>query len=229
VRIGTRAGTASVASSNSLGRLLAPKLPLFYTDSALVQAGLLTPTDMAASDWKFTLPTAMFPHESYSTTPRSGQGVLRTAGTALQAIAAETDVNYADYVGEALDGQRRVCAFQSEIPLLPGVSWGEFYLRAAFSGIVSILFYTTQAGALTPSLAARLGVKTFARVQESTASRYRGAREGLGYDFASSETMQVCRASLPLEGRHGVYRLHVPQDIAPRTMANLSIFVKEAA
>jgi hypothetical protein len=225
VRIGTRGGTASVASSNSAASVPASvpaskKPPLFYTDSALVQAGLLTPTDMAASDWKFALPAA---------TPRGRQGVLRTAGVVLQAIATETDVNYADYVGEALDGHRRVCAFQSEIPLLPGVSWGEFYLRAAFSGHVSILFYTTQAGALTPSLAARLGVKTFARVQESTASRYRGAREGLGYDFASSETMQVCRASLPMEGRHGVYRLHVPSDIPPGTMANLSIFVKEGA
>jgi hypothetical protein len=234
VRVRTRGGTASVASSNSAASVPASvpaskKPPLFYTDNALVPAGLLTPTDMAASDWKFALPTAMFPHESYSTTPRSGQGVLRTAGVVLQAIAAETDVNYADYVGEALDGQRRVCAFQSEIPLLPGVSWGEFYLRAAFSGVVSILFYTTQAGALTPSLAARLGVKTFARVQESTSNRYRGAREDLGYDFTSSETMQVCRAAVPMEGRHGVYRLHVPQDIAPGTMANLSIFVKEGA
>jgi len=225
VRVRTRGGTASVASSNSAASVPASvpaskKPPLFYTDSALVQAGLLTPTDMAASDWKFALPAA---------TPRGRQGVLRTAGVVLQAIATETDVNYADYVGEALDGQRRVCAFQSEIPLLPGVSWGEFYLRAAFSGVVSILFYTTQAGALTPSLAARLGVKTFARVQESTASRYRGAREDLGYDFTSGETMQVCRAAVPMEGRHGVYRLHVPQDIAPGTMANLSIFVKEGA
>lgn len=232
-RIGTRGGTASIASSNSAALVPASvpaskKPPLFYTDNYLVQAGGLTPTDMAASDWKFTLPTAMFPHQSYSTMPRSGQGVLRTAGAQVQSLAAETTASYADYVGEALDGVRRSCVFQAEIPLLPGVCWGEFYLRAGFSGRVQVLFYTTDRGAVTDRLAAQLGLKFFYRVQESAAATYRSARPGLAYDFLSGSE-QICRASLPMEGRHGVYRLHVPQDIAPGTMANLSIFVKEGA
>ena len=225
VRIGTRGGTASITSSNSAALVPASvpaskKPPLFYTDNYLVQAGLLTPTDMAASDWKFALPAAM-----YSATPRSGQGVLRTAGAQVQSLAAETTASYADYVGESLDGVRRVCAFQAEIPLLPGVCWGEFYLRAGFTGSVQVLYYTTEQGAVTDRLAAPLGLKFFYRVQESTAATYRSARTGLPYDFLSGAE-QICRASLPLEGRHGVYRLQVPQDVAPGAMASLSIIVK---
>jgi hypothetical protein len=171
---------------------------------------------MAAADWRFG---------STPVVQMDSQGILYTVGASVQTLAAESAWSYADYVGEALDGAQRACAFQAEIPLLPGVCWGEFYLRAGFSGRVQVLFYTTDRGAVSDRLAAQLGLKFFYRVQESAASPYRGAREGLGYDVASGDE-QIFRAELSLEGRHGVYRLHVPQDVAPGAMANLSIFVK---
>ena len=211
-----RGGTASIASSSLSLSLTGARMPLFYRGAGLVQAGDLVPEDMAAADWRFG---------SSAFVARGGQGVLRTAGAQVQSLAAETTASYADYVGEALDGVRRVCAFQAEIPLLPGVCWGEFYLRAGFTGSVQVLYYTTEQGAVTDRLAAPLGLKFFYRVQESTAATYRSARTGLPYDFLSGAE-QICRASLPLEGRHGVYRLQVPQDVAPRAMANLSIIVK---
>ena len=171
-------------------------MPLFYRGAGLVQAGDLVPEDMAAADWRFG---------SSAFVARGGQGVLRTAGAQVQSLAAETTASYADYVGESLDGVRRVCAFQAEIPLLPGVCWGEFYLRAGFTGSVQVLYYTTEQGVVTDRLAAPLGLKFFYRVQESAAATYRSARTGLPYDFLSGAE-QICRASLPLEGRLRVVR-----------------------
>lgn len=222
-----RVGTDAISSSNltawfaglgdSDAYVAGDRVPLFYrAGGGLVQAGDLTPDDMAAADWRFNVAPVM---------ARGGSGVLRTAGSKVQSIAAETVFSHADYVGEALDGVRRTCAFQAEIPLLPGVCWGEFYLRSGFSGHVQVLFYTTDQGAVTNSLVAQLGLKFFYGVQESAASPYRSARTGLGYDLVSGSE-QICRATVPLEGRHGVYRLHVPEGVAPGAMANLSIIVK---
>jgi hypothetical protein len=225
--LAARGATASITSS-SLSALPLGKMPLFYRYVSsieapetlrLVQAGDLTPEDLAAADWRFSSVAAL---------DRSAQGILRTAGVQVQSLAAETDVRYADFVGEALDGMRRTTAFQAEISLLAGVSWGEFFLRAGFSGEMQVLFYTTLHGVLTERLEAELGVKLFYSVQEGGATRYRSAQEGLSYDLASGSE-QIFQATLPVEGRHGVYRLHVPGDVAPGTMANLSIIVKEAA
>ena len=222
-KLTTRGGTASIASSSVAPTFagVGGKMPFFYRGAGsptvpVVQAGDLVPEDMAASDWRFGGGVVV---------ARGGQGVLRTAGAQVQSLAGETTSSYADYVGETLDGVRRSCVFQAEIPLLPGVCWGEFYLRAGFSGRVQVLFYTTDRGAVTDRLAAQLGLKFFYHVQESAAAAYRSARTGMAYDFLSGSE-QICRAALPMEGRHGVYRLHVPSDIPPGTMANLSIFVK---
>lgn len=182
----------------------------------LVHAGDVTPQDLAASDWVLSIAGVV---------PRGQRGVLRTAGVQTQSLSAETALDYADYVGEALDGERRVCAFQAEVPILPGVTWGEFYMTSGFTGAVTLLYYTLRAGVVLETPAAELGVKFFHRIQEAGSEAYRDPDAvGLAYD-AVSAAEGIYRAVLPVESRQGIFRLSAPLDAPPGAVANLSIFL----